>query len=94
MRSGTLAGSGVHFQRRFLLDTRGPMCAICGLEEWRGSPIPLEMDHINGNSADDRLLNLRLVCGNCAMQLPTYKNRNRGNGRHWRRERYASGDSY
>lgn len=56
--------------------------------------MPLIVDHINGNPEDDRLENLRLVCGNCDMQLPTYKSRNLGNGRAWRRQRYAEGKSY
>lgn len=55
-----------------------------------GKPIPLVLDHINGHSGDWRLDNLRLVCGNCNMMLPTYKNKNRGNGRvsareYWRK---------
>ncbi|WP_232320946.1 hypothetical protein [Mycobacterium shimoidei] len=31
---------------------------------------------------------------NCDSQLPTYKARNRGGGRHYRRQRYADGQSY
>ena len=38
--------------------------------------------------------NLRLVCPNCDSQLPTYKSRNRGSGRHSRRQRYRDGQSY
>jgi len=59
-----------------------------------GQPATLVMDHINGKSEDNRVVNLRLVCGNCDMQLPTYKSKNIGNGRHKRRKRYADGKSY
>lgn len=91
---GDLQGYSAGFKRRFILDLCGTQCEICDLTTWRGQDIPLELDHINGNSEDDRIENLRMVCGNCAMQLPTYKSRNRGKGRHWRRERYAAGKSY
>lgn len=65
---------------------KGDKCEICLGETWMGSPIPLVLDHINGNSEDWRLANLRLVCGNCDMMLPTYKSKNRGNGRKYQRE--------
>ena len=80
--------------KRLLLATQGRCCAVCGLTEWRGQPIPLVLDHVNGDASDWRVSNLRLVCGNCDMQLPTFKSRNRGRGRAWRRQRYADGLSY
>lgn len=52
------------------------------------------LDHIDGDSTNNRRDNLRLVCPNCDSQLPTYKNRNHGKGRHARRVRYANGKSY
>ena len=94
LERGTFDGRGVGFMRRVVLEQQGRVCAICRRRSWCGAPIPLELDHINGNPTDQRVLNLRLVCGNCAMQLPTYKSRNRGSGRHARRERYRRGRSY
>ena len=79
---------------RYLKETRGDKCEICGLEEWNDKEIVMTMDHINGNSDDNTLLNLRLICPNCDSQTPTYKNRNLGKGRHSRRIRYAEGKSY
>ena len=61
---------------------------------WQALPLTLIMDHIYGNATNNRRENLRLVCPNCDSQLPTYKSRNRGNGRHYRRERYANGQSF
>lgn len=48
---------------------------------WMNQPIPLILYHINGRASDDRLENLRLVCGNCDMQLPTYKSKNKHSDR-------------
>lgn len=80
--------------RKYLMEKFGNICTICKNEEWMGEKIPLEVDHINGNSEDNSIENLRMVCGNCAMQLPTYKNKNKGNGRWSRRQRYSAGKSY
>lgn len=80
--------------RLALIRERGIKCQICGRTKWNGQNIPLVMDHIDGNSDNWKDDNLRLVCGNCDMQLPTYKSKNRGNGRHKRRQRYQDGKSY
>ena len=61
-------------------------CEMCKIDVWVGKPVPLVLDHINGNSGDWRLENLRLICGNCDMLLPTYKSKNRGKGRSYDRE--------
>lgn len=76
-------GVGCDFRRikEYLLETRGHKCEICGQIEWMGQPIPLVLDHINGRASDNRLENLRLVCGNCDMQLPTYKSKNKNSDR-------------
>jgi hypothetical protein len=52
-------------------------CARCGLETWQGNPIPLELDHINGDNRDNRLTNLRLLCPNCHALTPTYRSKRR-----------------
>ena len=66
--------------KRFLTDTQGHLCVICGLTEWMGKPIPLVLDHIDGNAVNYTVGNLRLVCGNCNMQLSTFAGRNKGHG--------------
>ncbi|GAA4673524.1 HNH endonuclease signature motif containing protein [Nocardioides nanhaiensis] len=90
------AGSGRrHYVRRHVLREQSGLCAICGSPpEWLGSPLAFVLDHIDGDSSNNVRANLRLVCSNCDSQLPTYKNRNRGAGRHYRRERYRDGRSY
>ncbi|GAB4319687.1 MAG: hypothetical protein Kow00117_09330 [Phototrophicales bacterium] len=52
------------------------ICASCGLDTWLNHPIPLELDHINGDRRDNRLENLRLLCPNCHALTETYRGRN------------------
>lgn len=80
--------------KRYLIEKNGQKCEICGAVEWNGQPVPVVLDHINGNAGANAFSNVRIICCNCDALLPTYKGRNRGNGRHSRRERYGSGKSY
>ena len=51
-------------------------CSCCGLTEWLGQPIPLELHHKNGDKEDNRLENLELRCPNCHYFTETYKTKN------------------
>ena len=78
-------------RRKRLLKARAHRCEICQVSVWRGEPVPLVMDHIDGNALNNTEENLRLICRNCDGLLPTYVGRNRGRGRSERRLRYRKG---
>ena len=51
-------------------------CTICGLlPMWNSSKLTLILDHINGISTDNRLMNLRLLYPNCNSQQSTFAGR-------------------
>lgn len=89
---------GKHFQnkpiRNFLKIWKGYYCECCGISEWNGKEITLEVEHIDGNSENSSPENVCFLCPNCHSQTPTYKAKNMGNGRHSRRVRYQEGKSY
>jgi 5-methylcytosine-specific restriction endonuclease McrA len=53
-------------------------CYSCDLTEWMGSPIPLELEHVNGDNTDNRIENLTLLCPNCHALTSTYRGKNIG----------------
>ena len=55
-------------------------CVECGIKDWNGKDIVLEIDHINGDNTDNRIENLRYLCPNCHSQTSTYKGRNVNSG--------------
>jgi hypothetical protein len=63
-----------HLKRRLLAEgVKHPICELCGQgTTWRGRPLALILDHINGVPDDNRLENLRIVCPNCAATFDTH----------------------
>jgi hypothetical protein len=63
-----------HLLRRALQDIGRPeRCAECGTgPTWHGRPMTLEVDHVNGDWADNHPENLRLLCPNCHAITPTW----------------------
>jgi hypothetical protein len=52
-------------------------CSSCNITEWKGNKISLELDHIDGNTHNNILSNLRYLCPNCHSITDTYKGKNR-----------------
>lgn len=66
--------------RLFAIELKKPVCEECGwAKKSKDGRLPLELDHINGNSRDNRIENLRILCPNCHSLKPTHRGRNRKN---------------
>lgn len=75
-------------QRKVLVSLRGYKCEVCGISDWNGKKLVLQVDHINGDPYNHNADNLRLICPNCHSQTDTFAGANRGNGR-WSKENLA-----
>lgn len=54
-------------------------CALCRIEPlWLGEPLPLEVDHIDGDWRNNRVENLRLLCPNCHSTTDSYRGHGKG----------------
>lgn len=69
--------SGRHLKSRlFRAGLMEQHCHECGLTEWRGKKLPLELHHINGVHNDNRRENPTLLCPNCHSLTPNYCGKN------------------
>ncbi len=76
--------------RGYLIEKFKNKCSECG---WaKKHPItgivPLDIEHVDGNSENNNEENLKLLCPNCHSLTQFYKNLNRGKGRKWRINKY------
>ena len=71
-----LGNSGNSAKRKRLIEDglKEAKCERCGLSEWMGLPIPLELHHIDFNHYNNNLDNLQILCSNCHMQVHGYNN--------------------
>lgn len=59
--------------KKYLKENFGNFCILCKQGEiHNGLPLVLQLDHIDGNSDNNQVDNLRLLCPNCHTQTETY----------------------
>lgn len=64
-------------RRLFAAGLKRPRCEECGwAKRSDDGRLPLELDHANGDSSDNRIENLRVLCPNCHSLKPTHRGRN------------------
>jgi hypothetical protein len=68
---------GMTNRRRRVIEDQKYCCARCGLSQWLGQDIPLEIDHRDGNNQNDSRENLEALCPNCHSLTDTWRGRNR-----------------
>ena len=61
-------------KRRIIREAVFPReCAGCKCSEWKGSVVPLELNHIDGDHGNNAKGNLELLCPNCHALTPHYR---------------------
>ena len=50
-------------------------CECCGITDWNGKRISLELNHKDGNNSNHSLNNLELLCPNCHSQTHSFRNK-------------------
>ena len=67
---------GSENRRRRILEEQAHKCNHCGISEWNGKPIVLELEHKDGNTKNNERTNLECICPNCHSQTDTWRGRN------------------
>ena len=77
--------------RKYLIKEAGYECSECKWDKINKftNKHPLEIDHIDGDSTNNKPENLRVLCPNCHSLTPNYKGANKKSTRIWRKKYYS-----
>lgn len=64
---------GHKLRKKIVIEEQDYKCLYCGLDEWMGLRITLELDHIDGDRYNNNRNNLRCLCPNCHSLTDTWK---------------------
>ena len=74
---GNVNSSAVRIKKHLLLaGLKEDKCEQCGISEWNNLPISLQLHHIDGNTNNNKLDNLMILCPNCHTQTDNYGSKN------------------
>ena len=68
MKSNPSKDTALTYMKRFV-ELR---CSECKIVDWNGKPLRFQMDHVDGNTFNNDVSNLRWLCPNCHTQTPTW----------------------
>jgi hypothetical protein len=72
LREGAARGRWNVKQRLLSAGLKQNCCEECGISTWLGESLSLALHHRNGDTHDNRLENLALLCPNCHSQTPNF----------------------
>jgi len=69
--------------KNYLISKFGNKCMECGWDKVHQitNKVPIQLEHTDGDSTNNSIGNLKLLCPNCHSLTPTYGALNKGNGR-------------
>lgn len=68
---------GMENRRRRVFEEQNFECIKCGISEWMGETITLELEHKDGNNQNNSRENLEGLCPNCHSLTETWRGRNK-----------------
>ena len=75
-RKNTRWSSGMIKKYLLQFKIKNEQCDICKLTTWNNKKIPLECHHIDGDSKNNSIENLQLLCLNCHAQTSNFRGKN------------------